>query len=182
MVLKEEQAKLFYRLWIPLLDYVNRKYQLFPKLYGMDTPEGLPMEEVNHISSRLWDDTKIIDDYLASERYMGMEENAEILRQWMNPVRGKFIVDRHLQKGSVLISVENEEVYIVKGIYSSWREMLSNMPLPHIVTVTLIPFQGVIIYDGTLLTNGVTLGKNLSDHCKEVYRNAKKEGRLHFEL
>ena len=79
MVLKEEQAKLFYGLWIPLLDYVNRKYQLFPKLYGMDTPEGLPMEEVNHISSRLWDDTKIIDDYLASERYTGMEENAEIL-------------------------------------------------------------------------------------------------------
>ena len=98
MVLKEEQAKLFYGLWIPLLDYVNRKYQLFPKLYGMDTPEGLPMEEVNHISSRLWDDTKIIDDYLASERYTGMEENAEILRQWMNPVRGKFIVDRHLRK------------------------------------------------------------------------------------
>lgn len=43
----------------------------------------------------------------------------EIFRQWLHPVRGKFIVDRHLQKGSVLISVENEEVYIAKGIYSS---------------------------------------------------------------
>lgn len=31
MVLSEEQAKLFYDLWIPLLDFVNRKYKLRKK-------------------------------------------------------------------------------------------------------------------------------------------------------
>lgn len=28
MILTEEQAKRFYRLWIPLLDFVNRKYHV----------------------------------------------------------------------------------------------------------------------------------------------------------
>ena len=55
--------------------------------------------------------------------------------------------------------------------------MLSNMPISQIITATLIPFQGVIIHDGLVILSGVAFGKKLSDHCKEVYNNAKREGR-----
>lgn len=46
MVLTEVQAKLFYDLWIPLLDFVNRKYKLRKEFYGMDFPKGLPLDVV----------------------------------------------------------------------------------------------------------------------------------------
>lgn len=51
------------------------------------------------------------------------------------------------------------------------------MPISQIITATLIPFQGVIIHDGVVISSGVAFGKKLSDHCKEVYKNAKREGR-----
>lgn len=44
MVLTEEQAKLFYDLWIPLLDFVNQKYKLCKDFYGMDSPKGLLLD------------------------------------------------------------------------------------------------------------------------------------------
>ena len=36
MILTEAQAKLFYDLWTPLLDFVNQKYTLHKEFYGMD--------------------------------------------------------------------------------------------------------------------------------------------------
>ena len=46
MILTEAQAKLFYDLWIPLLDFVNQKYTLHKEFYGMDSPKGLPLDVV----------------------------------------------------------------------------------------------------------------------------------------
>ena len=54
MVLTEAQAKLFYDLCIPLLDFVNRKYKLRKEFYGMDSPKGLPLDVVRIISGKLW--------------------------------------------------------------------------------------------------------------------------------
>lgn len=71
MVLTKEQAKLFYDLWIPLLDFVNRKYKLRKDFYGMDSPKGLPLDVVRIISGKLWEDTSVIDEYL-SKNYHAM--------------------------------------------------------------------------------------------------------------
>ena len=49
MVLTEVQAKLFYDLWIPLLDFVNRKYKLCKEFYGMDSFETFR----NYVSNQL---------------------------------------------------------------------------------------------------------------------------------
>ena len=54
MVLTETQAKLFYDLWVPLLDFVNQKYRLRKEFYGMDSPRGLPLDVVRMISEKLW--------------------------------------------------------------------------------------------------------------------------------
>lgn len=94
----------------------------------------------------------------------------------------KFIVDRHLRNGSVLISADNNEVYIVKGIYSSWREMQEGYPMPQIIEATLIPFGNAIIYNGIVVPSGVCLGRNMSEQSKQIYLAAKKTGRLHYDL
>lgn len=182
MILTEEQAKQFYGLWIPLLDYVNRKYRIVKALYGMTSPEGLPIPKVALISAKLWENREIIDEYLATRGDKLNPEEVALVGSWKRAVHGKFIVERHLQKGSVFICYEDDEVYIVKGIYSTWREMMQGYPMPQAVKTTLMPFGNVIIYDGIIAPYGLCFEKNLSDELKNVYQKAKKNGNLHFSL
>ena len=69
-------------------------------------------------------------------------------------------------------------VYRVRGIYSSWRELLGTLPMPQIVEASLIPFQNVIIHDGIVMPYGVCLGKNMADQAKYMYMNAKEQKRI----
>ena len=140
------------------------------------------MQSVRLLSAKLWEDKKVIDEFIMSGYKKMDEEETAIVSSWKKAVHGKFIVDRHLKKGSVLISIENNEVYIVKGIYSSWREMLENYPMPQIVEATLMPFRDVIIYDGIVAPYGMCLGKNMSDQSKQIYLAAKTSGNLHYSL
>ena len=182
MVLTDEEAKQFYDLWISLLDFVNQKYKLIKELYGMTSPKGLPLQSVALISSKLWENKDIIDEFVMSGFKEMDEEEIEIVRSWKRAIHGKFIVDRHLKKGSILISVDNNEVYVVKGIYSSWREMLGNYPVPQIAKATLMPFRDVVIHDGIVTLSGVRLGRNMSERSKQIYMAAKAAGKLHYSL
>lgn len=139
----------------------------------MTSPKGLPLQSVRLLSAKLWEDKKVIDEFIMSGYKKMNEEETAIVSSWKRVVHGRFIVDRHLRKGSVLISVENNEVYIVKGIYSSWREMLENYPMPQIVEATLIPFRDTIIHDGIVAPYGMYLGRNMSEQSKQIYLEAK---------
>ena len=66
--------------------------------------------------------------------------------------------------------------YIVCGIYSSWREMLEEFPMPQIVQTSLIPFDNFIIHDGIVQPYGICLGKNMADEARQMYLKAKENG------
>ena len=182
MVLTDEEAKQFYDLWIPLLDFVNQKYKLVKELYGRILTEGLPLQSAVLISSKIWEDRGIIDEFVQSDFKKMDEEEIAIVSSWKKSIQGKFIVERHSRKGSVFISADNDEVYIVKGIYSSWREILENYPMPQIVETTLMPFKDTIIYNGVILPYGKCLARNISEQSKQIYLTAKANGNLRYSL
>lgn len=178
MTITNDEAKYFYDLWIPLLDFVNRKYKLIPDLYGMNSPIGLPISQVAIIANKLWDNTSIIDEYIAASACLS-EKDISQLKKWKNhSFHDKFIIDRHLKNGSIFISLQTEKVYLVKGLYSSIKEMLSNLPMPQVVEATIIPLNDEIIHDGIMMPYGVTLGRGMSDQSKEIYLSAKSNNSI----
>lgn len=69
-------------------------------------------------------------------RYMGglvRERDNHIIQSWKRCIRGEFIIERHLKKGSVFISTDDESVYMVNGIIDSWEEMLHGSSVPIII-------------------------------------------------
>ena len=46
MTLSEKDGQLFYKLWMPLLDYVNKKYKINKKLKNMPGAKVLDPQEV----------------------------------------------------------------------------------------------------------------------------------------
>ena len=88
-------AKLFYDLWIPLLDHVNQTYNVNPKLGKMARPDGLNIQEVRVVGD--WSHPAVIDGNLASAELP--PDHREIIAGWSRFVSGEFILERHLKRG-----------------------------------------------------------------------------------
>lgn len=182
MRLSEEDSKLFYKLWLPLLDYVNKKYGVNENLPEMASAGGLNPVEVKEVANKLWDDVSVIDEYL-SEQTDGMpEEHRMIIKGWKRKVQGRFILERHLKKGSIFIFTEDNSVYLVSGIVSSWQEMFPYAHLPMMLDATLIPFKDVIISDGLVVPYRIVIGGNMARSFKEIYMENKSNGLVHKTL
>ncbi len=178
--LDPNDARLFYELWIPLLDYINQTYRANLTLGKMEKAERLDIGEVHVVSNFLWSHPQLIDQYLATADLP--EEHRKIISGWNNFVSGKFILERHLKRGSVFISLKDEQVYLVHGIYSSWEEMFPYTPTPILLQATLIPFKGRIIYDSIVSCSNVSFGRGYADSFKEIYLTAKQAKAVRISL
>ena len=174
MRLKPEDAHLFYEMFLPLLDYVNESYHVTMEPVHF-TGERVDPRDAAEVAHFLWERTWIIDDYLAGTALP--EEQCEIISGWKRCISGTFIIERHLKKGSVFISDDNDSVYLVNGIIDSWEEMIP-APTPVIVKATLLPFKDVIISDGLVSAFPIRFGRNMADGFKETYMTAKKNKTL----
>lgn len=171
MKLKPEDAALFYKLFLPLLDYVNESFHVTVEDVRF-TGKRIDPSNAAEVARYLWERTSIIDDYVTETKLP--TEHKEILLGWKRCIPGAFIIERHLKKGSVFISANNNSVYLVNGIIDSWEEMLSDYPTPLIVEATLLPFKNVIISDGLVSAFPICFGRNSAAEFKETYMTAKQ--------
>lgn len=176
-ILSEKDSQLFYKLWLPLLDFVNKKYNIYkePGII-MATADLLDPSEVYKVSQKLWSDNKLIDMYLEQHKELS-DEHQEIVRSWNRHVQSTFILERHLQKGSILIS-EDSNVYLVSGIVSSWEEMTAYFKTPVMLNATLIPFKDVIISDGIVSPYDLVIGNNAKKVFKDTYIEARNSNKI----
>ena len=160
MTLSQEDGQLYYKLWLPLLDFVNKKYRINSKIGSMATAKRLDPADVKQVANKLWTDVTIIDDYLKKNEDFP-EEHKEIIRSWKRRIQGKYLMERHLKKGTIFISLETEEVYQVSGIISSWEEMFFGAPMPLMLEATFMPFRDVIISDGLVMPYNILVGSGM---------------------
>lgn len=178
MILTREDGDLYYRLWRPLLDFVNQKYHVNRNLKNIATEGDLDPADVKEVADKLWSEIEVIDLYLEKHPEIEGEERT-IIQGWKRRIQGRFIMERHLKKGSIFISIEDSEVYQVKGIRSSWEELFYGAPMPLMLEATLIPFRDVIISDGLVMTYNVFLGSGMRKEVKDIYMAAKRNGEIH---
>ncbi len=171
--LDPNDAKLFYKLWLSLLDFVNDTYRVNPNLGRMEKAEELNIQEVRVVADFLWSHPEVIDGYLTSAELPS--EHREIIADWKRFVSGEFILERHLKRGSVFISLKDEQVYMVNGIISSWEDMIPRADLPILLRATLIPFRDKIIYDSIVTCSNVIIGRGYAETFKEIYLSAKQD-------
>lgn len=180
MILSKQDAALFFELWLPLLRFGSEAYDLHAgKL--VKPSGGIDFEAALEVAEAIWKDVSIIDDYLSLSPEMKPEER-DIVLNWKYAIHGRFVLERHLQGGSIFISMEDNEVYLVKGITDSWQEMFEGQPMPVILTATLLPFKGGIITDGLVNVSRVTVGPGIRQGFKDTYMNAKTAGRVRKTL
>ena len=177
MKLSEEDGRLYYDLWLPLLDYVNGKHGVRKEVKKMANASNLNPEDVKAVANKMYEDVTIIDEYLSLHEELP-EEHRAIIASWKKCIRGRFIMERHLKKGSMLISITDETVYQVIGIMSSLEEMFWYASTPMMIEATLLPFKEFIITDGLVVPFNIHFGGNMTRNLKDIYRSAKNNDEI----
>lgn len=178
MRMEYPDVELFYRLWFPLLDFVNRKYHVCSDTELIDEEQSVDLQAAKAVADYLWAHTAVLDEYLAVAELP--EEYAQIVAGWKRCKPGRYILERHLKKGSVFLSAKDRAVYMVKGLCSTWEEMLGEAPV--LLDAVLIPFRDNIISDGLVVSYSVYFGKGARADFKEVYMTAKKNQTIRFAI
>ena len=170
--------KTFFRLFIPLLQFTNQKFEINEYL-DEDLRAGHPdSEDLKEISDILWQNTDTIDEFIEANEDLLEAEERSLLESWRHPISGRFILERHLAKGSIFIDPKDGKVYLVKGLTETWRDMFANTPPPILLHTTLIPFDDCIISDGLTSVQNVYFGTEFRNDFKEFYMNAKQSGKI----
>jgi len=118
---------------------------------------------------------ELIDAFADENPFDFDDSELEIVRSWKHFVTGTFYVFRYLRDYAVFLTESDPVVaYGVVALFDPF-EALVGPHLPRLVTTTLLPFKGRIVYDGLLVGYNVTFGGGVKRRLNEEYQEAKAE-------
>jgi len=173
MRLSKEDVKLFYRLYNPLLVYVNKKFKI---IEGIDSPEDFKkfsIKKINKLRDRLYKHPELINSFVAENPLNFSANELKIIGSWKEFVKGRFLIFRYLKNYTVFLDTdESPKAYGVLALNTVFEEMVGSY-LPVMVEAVLLPFSGKIIYDGILFPYSMTFGGGIRRSFNDAYQEAK---------
>jgi hypothetical protein len=182
MILEPHETQRFYKIWFPLLHYVNGRRNLVPELPSTPEDGSISPDDAYKVSTALWSENALRDTFIAENPFNLPPPDLALVRSWDHRVAGDFYVFRHLKKHSLFIAQgTSDRVYAVLGLASSFEDVLL-LPPPVLVRAVLLPFEGRITYDGLFSFYNVYFGSGIRSSLNDVYRNAKERGQIVMTL
>jgi hypothetical protein len=174
MMLQPDERKAFFKNWLGLLAFANDKYGIVEGFGHPKSPVGLDSDIIIKIKKKIWENTKVIDEYIDSVWDLP-KDDIQILRGWKNRVAGTFTILKHLKKHSVFIDGKNDLLYGVIGISNHISESIPAERLPMMVETVLLPFENQIIYDSIFQIYNIHYGPSIRRSYKEKYLEIKEK-------
>lgn len=176
MRLSEQDAKLFFKLMWPLQFFVNQKFKILPKITNPEEYAECTTEEKYQVRKALYENKQLIDLFVQQNLYNFSENELAIVSSWSDFISGSFHIERFLKKYTIVIS--DNLVYGAMGLYQGFDELIHRSHLPLYVNTVLLPFKGIIVYDGLFEPYNVYFGGGIKRKLKEIYMTAKQNGRI----
>jgi hypothetical protein len=170
MLLSPHDVKRFYRIWFPLLYYVNQQRRLvdyFPSTWGKASVE--PSAAVT-LRDALWADDSLREAFVSENPAKLSPDDLALVTSWQYRVAGDFFVIRYLKKYTVfLLAGKPIRAYGVLGLVSPIEDIIGPY-LPVYIKAVLLPFEGKIIYDSLLAPYNITFGGGYRRDLNANYR------------
>ena len=168
------EARGFYDTFYALLMYVNKVKRIYP-LYLKKEAYADP-DRMTELARIMWDDTSLLDGYLGEHPRLSAEKKDLILglKRYRN---GAYILAEHTPRGALLVS-QDDTVYLVKGLKTTFQELLYLFPMPTKLTATLLPWKGCIVTDGLLLPEMEQVDSETKQKIREIVKEAKEQGKV----
>lgn len=136
--LPEEEERRFFRIWWPLLRFVNEKRRLVPDWPKEPGPGGVVPADADKIRGALWHDDALRESFIAANPAGLSERDLRIVASWKRRLGKSFLVVRHL-KGHSLFLDEGPppRSYGVCGLHDPIEEVVGSR-LPVAVEAVLL--------------------------------------------
>lgn len=177
MKLAEQDAKLFFDLMFSLQFFVKQQLGLFPELKTLAAYRELTGEKRMEVRNAVWDNPHLIQEYVKHNPDNLGQAPLDIVSGWQQFQRGNFVLERHLKQYTIFIG-DGNKVYGVLGLLDELEEVVPKYALPLYVQAVLLPFKGVIVYDGLLSSYALSFGGGMRSGFKEAYNKAKRNGEI----
>ena len=142
---------LFYKTYFAILEYTNNYYHVNKiKLYKQ---KGLnPRNLVPIIEKFIANKEMLVEKFIKENPYKFNQEELNVVHDYKKGVAGLFMIVKYEKDYTIIISME--KAYMVKGLTCPMDEIVPYNELPYPAMMTLLPFKGMIIYDGILAGYG----------------------------
>jgi hypothetical protein len=174
MLLTPEDAELFFKLHRVLMFFVNQRLRVLPD--DVASPEefsSLPPDVRLKVRDAFLYHTDLIGAFVEENPAGLTSDELDIVRSWQHLVHGKFYVFRQLKKYMVFLSTDKQPVaYGVLALTQPFEELVGPY-LPVLTETVLLPFQGMIVYDGLMTSYRISFGPGIRRSLNESFKEAK---------
>lgn len=176
MKLSKEDSDRFFRLFLLLLFYANRRIQVVEE----DDPAKIGRHGTDNtiaLRNYVYDHPEVIDQFATENPLRLPESDLETVRGWKHVVRGRFYALRQLKTYAVLLSDDKPmRAYGVLALNDTLEAMVGR-PMPFALQTALLPFDGRIICDGLVAPYSVAFSSRIAASLAAAYEEAKaREG------
>ena len=168
----QNDVKLFYRLYLSLLDFMNSIENVEPN-FKISQDQYINPDRLIIVIDAFWQDPdKWINMYIKENPLNLTSRNLNIVQNFKHGKRKDFMIVAFKKRHTIFN--DGEYNYMVKGLNSNIDEIIHVEQLPVYVRTTLLPFKDDIIYDSILGSSQIELGINISLKVFEEYVSQPK--------
>jgi hypothetical protein len=173
MKLSEEEVELFYRLFQPLIVYVNKKFAILEDMNSLADFFETPLQEIGKVRNKLYENPELFDSFVRDNPFQLTDKELEMVSSWKYFLQGKFVICAHLKKHTIFLGTTAPmKAYGVVGLKSTLEEVVGPQ-LPVMVDAVLLPFNGKIVYDSMLYPYSISFGSGIRRSVANDYQEAK---------
>jgi hypothetical protein len=174
MLLTPQDVELFFKLHRALMFFVNQRLRVLPDdVASPDAFSALSPEVRLKVRDAFLKHTDLIQQFVDESPTRLTSDELDIVRSWRHLVLGKFYVFRQLKKYMVFLSTDKQPVaYGVLALSQPFEELIGPY-LPVLTETVLLPFKGVIVYDGLMSSYRISFGPGIRRSLNESFKDAK---------
>ena len=174
MLLTPQDVELFFKLHRALMFFVNQRLQVLPDdISSPDEFSSLSPQVRLKVRDAFLKHTDLIQQFVDANPAHLTSDELDIVRSWQHLVHGKFYVFRELKKYTVFLSTTSPAIaYGVLALSQPFEDLIGPY-LPILTQTVLLPFKGVIVYDGLMSSYRISFGPGIRRNLNQDFKEAK---------
>ena len=174
MLLEPQDVELFFKLHRSLMFFVNERLKVVSDdIASADAFAALSPQVRLKVRDAFLGHTDLIQQFVDENPANLNEDELDIVRSWRHLVAGQFYVFRELAKYTVCLSSDKQPVaYGVLALSQPFEDLIGPY-LPVLTQTILLPFKGMIVYDGLMSSYNISFGPGIRRNLNQDFKEAK---------